>query len=78
MSSLFTHEAVQVRPDSLAERTPDRVAELLDKRLPTSAMVVNSMKGAAMGSTVSAVVANLYMEVLALETAPSRPKAVCG
>ena len=84
-------EAVQViqaklrEDDSLAERTPlspDRVAELLDMCLRSTYFsyggeFYEQREGAAMGSPVSAVVANLYMEFfeeLALESAPSRPR----
>ena len=84
-------EAVQViqaklrEDDSLAERTPlspDRVAELLDMCLRStyfsySGEFYEQREGAAMGSPVSAVVANLYMEFfeeLALESAPSKPR----
>ena len=93
VTSLFTNvpieEAVGVIRDKLrededlVERTPlspDRVAELLS--LCLSGEFYEQRQGAAMGSPVSAVVANLYMEFfeeLALESALSRPvEAVCG
>ena len=84
VTSLFTNVPIEeaagvirdkLREDEdLVERTllsPDRVVELL-----SLCSVVNFMNSAAMGSPVSAVVANLYMEFfeeLALESAPSRP-----
>ena len=66
-------------------RTPlpaERIAELLQLCLKSTYFSYNSefyeqRQGAAMGSPVSAVVANLYMEFfeeLALESAPSRPR----
>ena len=70
--------------ETLGDRTilsPERVAELLEMCLkPTSAMEeasISRRKVRPMGSPVSAVVANLYMEFfeeLALETAPTRPR----
>ena len=71
--------------DTLAERTPlspDRMAELLDMCLRSTYFsyggeFYEQREGAAMGSPISAVVANLYMEFLeelALESAPSRPR----
>ena len=62
--------------------SPERVAELLSlclksKYFSFSGEFYEQRQGAAMGSPVSAVVANLYMEFfeeLALETAPSRPR----
>ena len=70
--------------ESLGERTPlspERVAELLQLCLRLTYFSFNGefyeqREGAAMGSPVSAVVANLYMEFfegLALNTAPARP-----
>ena len=67
------------------ERTPlspERIAELLQLCLKSTYFSYNGefyeqREGAAMGSPVSAVVANLYMEFfeeLALESAPSRPR----
>ena len=84
-------EAVRVIRDKprededLVERTPlspDRVAELLSLCLKSiyfsfGGEFYEQRQGAAMGSPVSAVVANLYMEFfeeLALESAPSRPR----
>jgi hypothetical protein len=84
-------EAVEVirgklrEDEDLAERTPlspDRVAELLGLCLRSTYFsyggeFYEQREGAAMGSPVSAVVANLYMEFfeeLALESAPSRPR----
>ena len=71
--------------DSLEDRTPlspHRVAELLQLCLRSTYFSFNGefyeqKEGAAMGSPVSAVVANLYMEFfeeLALRTAPARPR----
>ena len=71
--------------EDLIERTllsPDRVAELLSLCLKSTYFsfggeFYEQRQGAAMGSRVSAVVANLYMEFfeeLALESAPSRPR----
>ena len=71
--------------DSLEDRTPlspHRVAELLQLCLRSTYFSFNGefyeqREGAAMGSPVSAVVANLYMEFfeeLALRTAPARPR----
>ena len=59
----------------------DRIAELLDLCLRSTYFsyrgeFYEQREGAAMGSPVSAVVANLYIkffEELALESAPSRP-----
>lgn len=84
-------EAVEVirdklrEDDSLIERTPlspDRIAELLGLCLRSTYFsyggeFYEQREGAAMGSPVSAVVANLYMEFfeeLALESAPSKPR----
>ena len=84
-------EAVQVIRDSLqndrslSDRTtlsPDRVAELLEVCLQSThfsheGAFYKQREGAAMGSPVSAVVANLYMEFfkeLALDTAPVKPR----
>ena len=71
--------------DSLEDRTPlspQRVAELLQLCLRSTYFSFNGAfyeqkEGAAMGSPVSAVVANLYMEFfeeIALRTAPARPR----
>ena len=71
--------------ESLGERTPlspGRVAELLQLCLRSTYFSFNGefyeqREGAAMGSPVSAVVANLYMEFfegLALNAAPARPR----
>ena len=71
--------------DNLEDRTPlspHRVAELLQLCLRSTYFSFNGefyeqREGAAMGSPVSAVVANLYMEFfeeLALRTAPARPR----
>ena len=71
--------------ETLKDRTtlsPDCDAELLELCLRTtyfsySGYFYKQKEGAAMGSPVSAVVANLYMEFfedIALETAPSRPR----
>ena len=62
--------------------SPERIAELLAMSLKSTCFsygenFYEQKEGAAMGSPVSAVVANLYMEFfeeLALETAPTRPK----
>ena len=84
-------EAVEVirgklwEDDDLIERTPlspDRIAELLGLCLRSTYFsyggeFCEQREGAAMGSPVSAVVANLYMEFfeeLALKSAPSRPR----
>ena len=84
-------EAVQVIRDrlrgdeTLMNRTtlsPDRVAELLEACLRSTYFCYGGefyeqREGAAMGSPVSAVVANLYMEFfeeLALKSAPSKPR----
>ena len=86
-----TEEAVEVihrklaEEEDLVERTPlspERIAELLQLCLKSTYFSYNGefyeqREGAAMGSPVSAVVANLYMEFfeeLALESAPSRPR----
>ena len=83
-------EAVEVirsklgEDEDLAERpplSPDRIAEVLDLCLRSTYFsyggeLYEQREGAAMGSPVSVVVANLYMEFfeeLALESAPSRP-----
>ena len=69
----------------LGDRTflsPERIAELLGMCLKSTyfsygGSFYEQKEGAAMGSLVSAVVANLYMEFfeeLALETAPTRPR----
>ena len=71
--------------EDLVERrplSPDRIAELLGLCLKSTYFscggeFYEQREGAAMGSPVSAVVANLYMEFfeeLALESAPSRPR----
>ena len=84
-------EAVQVirdrlrRDETLVNRTtlsPDRVAELLETCLKSTYFCYGGefyeqREGAAMGSPVSAVVANLYMEFfeeLALRSAPTKPR----
>ena len=84
-------EAVEVirsklwEDDYLIERTPlsqDRIGELLGLCLRSTYFsygceFYEQRKGAAMGSPVSAVLANMYMEFLkelALESAPSRPR----
>ena len=84
-------EAVEIIRDrlredeDLVERTPlspDRIAELLGLCLKStyfsySGEFYEQREGAAMGSPVSAIVANLYVEFfeeLALESAPSRPR----
>ena len=85
-----TDEAVEVihrklMEEDLVERTPlspQRIAELLQLCLKSTYFSYNGefyeqRQGAAMGSPVSAVVANLYMEffeVLTLESAPERPR----
>ena len=86
VSSLFTNvpigEAVQVVQAKLREEaeriplSPDRVVELLDMCLRSTYFSYDvefyeQREGAAMGSPVST---NLYMEELALESAPSRPR----
>ena len=71
--------------DSLVDRTPlspEEVAELLQLCLRSTYFSFNGefyeqREGAAMGSPVSAVVPNLYMEFfeeLVLRTAPARPR----
>ena len=71
--------------EELVERTslsPDRVAELLSLCLKSTHFsfggeCYEQRQGAAMGSPVSAVIANLYMEFfeeLALESASSTPR----
>ena len=84
-------EAAQVIRDKLqgdemlADRTtlsPDRVAELLEACLRSTYFsyrgdFYEQREGAAMGSPVSAVMANLYMEFfegLALRSAPAKPR----
>ena len=86
-----TDEAVDVihrrllEDEELEERTPlspDRIAELLRLCLKSTYFSYDGefyeqREGAAMGSPVSAIVANLYMEFfeeLALDSAPSRPR----
>ena len=86
-----TEEAVEIihrklaEEEDLVERTPlspERIAELLQVCLKSTYFSYNGefyeqREGAAMGSPVSAVVANLYMEFfeeLALELAPTRPR----
>ena len=83
-------EAVQVIRDKLqgdetwADRTtfsPDRVAELLEACLRSTYFsyggdFYEQREGAAIGSPVSAVMANLYIELfkeLALRSAPAKP-----
>ena len=71
--------------ETLGDRTslsPERIADLLEMCLRSTYFsfggnFYEQKEGAAMGSPVSAVVANLYMEFfeeLALETAPTRPR----
>ena len=71
--------------ETLGDRTilsPEWVAELLEMCLKSTYLsyggdFYEQKEGAVMGSPVSAVVANLYMEFfeeLALETAPTRPR----
>ena len=84
-------EAVQVirdrlqQDEMLADRTtlsPDKVADLLEMCLKSTYFsyggdFFEQWEGAAMGSPVSAVVADLYMEFfeeLALRTAPPKPR----
>ena len=84
-------EAVQVirdrlqQDEMLADRTtlsPDKVADLLEMCLKSTYFsyggdFFEQREGAAMGSPVSAVVADLYMEFfeeLALRTAPTKPR----
>ena len=84
-------ESVQVihqmlkEDDTLEERSvmdADRIAELLEVCLRSTYFryhgdFYQQKEGAAMGSPVSAVVANLYMEFfedLALTSAPKRPR----
>ena len=90
VSSLFTNvpvdEAVRVIRDRLQEdrtlgdRTtlsPGKVAGLLETCLKSTYFSYEQQEGAAMGSPVSAAVANLYMEFfeeLALQSAPARPR----
>ena len=70
---------------TLADRTtltPAQIADLLDFVLRSTYFQYNGSiyeqrEGAAMGSPVSAVIANLYMETFeeqAIESAPSKPK----
>ena len=90
VSSLFTNvpigEAVDIIRERLEEEdrtplSPQRVAGLLQLCLRSTYFSFNGefyeqREGAAMGSPVSAVVANLYIEFseeLALRTAPARP-----
>ena len=74
-----------VKDETLDERTtllPDRIAELLETCLNSTYfsyknVIYKQVRGAAMGSPVSAVVANLYMEFfeeLALKTSPVKPR----
>ena len=71
--------------ETLGDRTslsPERIADLLEMCLRSTYFsfggnFYEQKEGAAMGSPVSAVVANLYMEFfeeLALDTAPTRPR----
>ena len=71
--------------EDLVERTPlpaERIAEFLQLCLKSTYFSYNGefyeqKQGTAMGSPVSAVVTNLYMEFLkelALQLAPSRPR----
>ena len=73
------------KDEALADRTtlsPDRIADLLEMCLKSTYFsyggeLFEQLEGAAMGSTVSAVVADLYMEffeVQALRTAPTKPR----
>ena len=88
VTALFTNvpvgEVIQEKlreDEDLVERTPGRIAELLSICLKSSYFsyggeFYEQREGAAMGSPVSAVTANLYMKLfdeLALESAPSRP-----
>ena len=80
--------AVQAALESdptLADRTtltPAKIADLLDFVLRSTyfhynGSIYEQREGAAMGSPVSAVIANLYMETFeeqAIESAPSKPK----
>ena len=70
---------------TLGDRTslsPERIADLLEMCLRSTYFsfggnLYEQKEGVAMGSPVSAVVANLYMEFfeeLALETVPTRPR----
>ena len=70
---------------TLADRTtltPAQIADLLDFVLRSTyfqhnGSIYEQREGAAMGSPVSAVIANLYMETFeeqAIESAPSKPK----
>ena len=74
-----------VSDESLIDRTPlgaDRVTELLELCLRSTyfsyqGVFFEQTEGAAMGSPVSAVVANLYMqffEEMAISSAPMKPK----
>ena len=92
MTNMPVEEAVLVIRDrlqndrTLSDRTtlsPNRVAELLEVCLRSTyfsneGTFYEQCKGAVMGSPVSAVVANLYMdrvfEELALNTAPVKPR----
>ena len=73
--------------DSLEERTlltKERIIEMLRMCLESTYFCYNrdyyeQKEGAAMGSPVSAIVANLYMEFfekLAIETSPVKPEEV--
>ena len=89
------NEAVQVirdrlqQDEMLADRTtlsPDKVADLLEMCRKSTYFsyggdFFEQREGAAMGSPVSAVVADLYMEFfeeLALRTAPTKPSSGRG
>ena len=77
-----TYETPLDPPLGRTPLSPHRVAELLQLCLRSTYFSFNGefyeqREGAAMGSPVSAVVANLYMEFfeeLALRTAPDRPR----
>ena len=73
------------RDETLEDRTilsPERITELLDVCLRSTYFsyqdtFYEQREGAAMGSPVSAVVANLYMEFfedLAIESSPVKPR----
>jgi hypothetical protein len=82
------HRKLTEEEEDLVERTPlsaQKITELLQLCLKSNYFSYNGefyeqRQGAAMGSPVSAIVANLYMEFfeeLALRLAPSRPR-FCG
>ena len=79
------HRKLAAEEDDLVVRTPlpvERIAELLQLCLKSTYFSYNGefyeqRHGAAMGSPISAIVVNLYIEFfeeLALESAPSRPR----